>query len=186
MIGRLAGHSMLATIARAARGLNLPAEMIAAPTPRSMLADLYRAAHGDPASAEAPTVPPVSTAPTARSVTAAPGPVAVGRVLPVAALAPAAAASPVLSSPSLHGASGMYPNLTLATVSDNDALAAVASLNVPPSQRPAIWRARWQASAALQAEFKTEDVYVSFMEGAAKGRVRSVGIALPRAHSRVR
>lgn len=58
------------------------------------------------------------------------------------------------------------------TVSDADAIAACKSLDMPPSQRVALWRERWEGSGALQREFKSGDSYVAYMEGLATGRVR--------------
>lgn len=62
-------------------------------------------------------------------------------------------------------------------VSDVDVLEAVKRLDMPPSQRPALWKARWDNSAALQREFIKVEYYVSFMEAAAVGRVRILGKA---------
>ncbi|EJW12616.1 hypothetical protein A33M_1899 [Rhodovulum sp. PH10] len=62
--------------------------------------------------------------------------------------------------------------LALPTVTNRDALAAVKSLDMPPSQRPAVWRERWHASAALQREFADADRYSSYMEGLATERIR--------------
>jgi hypothetical protein len=62
--------------------------------------------------------------------------------------------------------------LAAANISDSDALEAVKRLDMPPSQRPTLWKQRWENSAALQREFAQASWYVHFMEAAAVGRVR--------------
>lgn len=71
--------------------------------------------------------------------------------------------------------SGSKPALAAASISDADALEAVKRLDVPPSQRPVLWKARWENSAALQREFIKVEHYVHLMEAAAAGRVRIIG-----------
>ena len=60
-------------------------------------------------------------------------------------------------------------------VKDSDAIVAVQKLDMPPSRRPALWRERWDASAALQREFSAAETYVAYMEGRCTGRVRQNG-----------
>lgn len=68
----------------------------------------------------------------------------------------------------------MSTALASPNVSDADALAAVKLMATPPSQRPALWKERWENSAALQREFKQVEWYIGYMESVANGRSRRI------------